>query len=205
MADNNYHSAFEINRAAPAFEYVWDATLDDGRGMWRPLSSDDFAGGGGGGGSGTVTVDNGPVIKAIGSGVSNSSGINLTLVGLNSKIDTLNGKIDTLNSAVSSGADALSVTCSTVFTGSLAASDAASLHTVFGYNSGISQYLRVFDGTSSAGTLIGVIAIGAANNFSVDFTSKGAAVEDGVFVALSTSPNSQVNSSSNAIITIVWK
>ncbi len=64
MADRNYGSSFNQPKAAPAFCYIWDDTLNSGSGMWRPQNADD---GGGSGGSGST--DMGPTILAIGSGV----------------------------------------------------------------------------------------------------------------------------------------
>ncbi len=36
MADRNYSSSFNQNKAAPAFGYVWDSTLNGGSGSWTP-------------------------------------------------------------------------------------------------------------------------------------------------------------------------
>lgn len=55
MADRTYSKAFEINRAAPAFLYIEDPTLNNGSGGWRPFRTTD-SGGGGGTISGDVNV-----------------------------------------------------------------------------------------------------------------------------------------------------
>lgn len=113
-----------------------------------------------------------------------------------------NAKLDTLNAYNTP----CSRTCSTMFTGSLLAkASAGEIHSVFGYCSGASQYLRVYDGTNVSGSVIGVIAIPSSNNFSIDYSAKGAAVSNGIFVALSSSSTSHVATGADAIITIVWK
>lgn len=171
MADRTYSSAFNQNKAQPAFNYVWDAaatyTASDGTpvtGAWVPSTP-----AAGGGGSADFTATN----IILRSGVNNNA--------------------------------AASQSSSVNFTGSFGVSAAREFHSVFGYCSGNAQYLRMFDGTGSNGTFLGVIAISQQNNFSVDFSAHGAKVTAGIFVAFSSSPSSQVATGPDGIITIIWK
>ena len=111
--------------------------------------------------------------------------------------------------AIASGnanTDPASVSCSVNFTGSLLAKAAAGeLVSIFGYCSGNAQYLRVYNGINESGSLVGVIAIPSANNFSVDFGAKGVDMSTGIFAALSSSPSSHVATGNDAIISIIWK
>ncbi len=171
MADRTYSSAFNQNKAQPAFNYVWDATAtytaSDGTqvtGAWTPAIP-----AAGGGGSADFTTTN--VILVSGA------------------------KSDAAASQSSSAG----------FTGSFGVSAAREVHSIFGYCSGNQQYLRMFDGTGTNGTFLGVVAVAAQNNFSVDFSAHGAKTTAGIFVAFSTAPDSQANSGPDGVITIIWK
>lgn len=111
--------------------------------------------------------------------------------------------------AIASGnnsAAAASVVSSAVYTGSfLGKEGAGEVHSIFGYCSGNSQFLRIFDGTGVNGTLISVIGIDQQNNFFADFSAHGARVTAGIFVAFSSSPTSHVPTGADGIITIVYK
>ena len=61
----------------------------------------------------------------------------------------------------------------------------------------------MYDGTGTNGNLIGVIAIGSANNFSADF-AKGVTTTSGIFVATSSSATAHV-AGTNVMATITWK
>lgn len=102
------------------------------------------------------------------------------------------------------GGSAENKTFSNQFTGQLLGfSGTGSLSTVFGYNSGANQFVRIIDGTTTGGNVIAVIAAGAQNNFSVDFGSKGVVIQSGVVVTMSTSPTTNTLTS-DGLITVVW-
>lgn len=173
MADRTYSRAFEINRAAPAFSYIEDPTLNDGSGAWRPLRSSDFAGGGGSPG------DNTPVVVAIASGNAALSSIN---------------------------APAAKAYTSDLSQNLLAKGSSGILFAINGYNSytGV-QYLHVYDNINSGANLISTVAVEGANNFSLDFGSKGVSMPSGIFACNSLTPVAQTNGGNDFFLTITYK
>jgi hypothetical protein len=109
-----------------------------------------------------------------------------------------------LRSGVANTAPA-SITSSVNFTGSFGVTSAREVNSVFGYCSGNAQFLRIYDGTGTNGTLIGTIAVSQQNNFSVDFNTHGVTLSAGIFVAFSSSPSSHVATGPDGIISIIWK
>lgn len=103
------------------------------------------------------------------------------------------------------GEPASSITTSTFKTSLVARTGEGIFYGLFGYCSGAAQYLRLYDGVSESGRLLGVFAVPSANNFSLDIPPVGMAVNDGIFAVLSTSPSSLVASGSDAIITITFR
>ncbi len=202
MSDRNYSASFNQNKGAPSFNYVWDgAALITGAGgaittgAWTPAGQ--ATGGGGGGGTADFTATN----------IILTTGVNASVSG-NGLLATTNALLTTSNALVTSGnvyAAPSSVTNSLGFTGAFGVSAAREVDSLFGYCSGNAQYLRMYDGTGTNGTLVGVIAVSAQNNFSTDFGAKGARVTAGIYVAFSSSPSSAVATGPDGIITIVWK
>jgi hypothetical protein len=179
MADRNYSKAFDIHRAAPTFSYVWD---DDAiiTGAGALIYTGAWR---------PVTADD-FAAGGGGGGTSGTTDMAPTIAAI--------GSGNAYEAPATYG-------CSINYTGSyLAKASAGTLLTIFGYNSGAQQFLRMYDGTGTNGNVIGVIAIGSANNFSADFTSKGISTVSGIFVATSSSPTSH-SAGTNAIVTVVWK
>lgn len=181
MADRTYSKAFDINRSALSFNYVEDSTLNGGSGAWRPLRPTDFSSITLSGAS--VSVDNGPVIAAIGSG-NNSLASILT------------------NTSVASKAFTPSFT-----NGLLAKNSAATLYTINGFNNytGI-QYLHIYDNNSAtAANLVGVLAIDSKDNFSIDFGPVGLSMTSGIYARNSLSPVTQENGGNDIYLTISYR
>lgn len=178
--EKTFTRAFEINRAAPAFQYVRDDTLYGGEGGWRPLSPDDFGSISISGAQ--ISIDNGPVIAAIGSG-NNSAASTATYSAPTSKAFT------------------------PTFAGSLLAKGAAgTLFCVNGFNNytGI-QYLHIFDNVDATANLVSVVAIDGKDNFSIDFGDKGITMNSGIFIRNSLTPVTQANGGNDLFITASFK
>jgi len=182
MADRTYSKAFEINRAAPAFLYIEDPTLNAGSGGWRPYRTTD-AGGGGGTISGDINI----------------SGIGQLIL-----------ETDALEELAASGNAYLAPALKSFTNGFsnrlLAKPSAGTLFGVNGYNNNTGiQYLHVYDNVNSGSNLINVIAVDAQNNFSVDFGSKGIQMNSGIFVCNSTTPAVLNNGANDLFLTISYK
>jgi len=180
MADKTFTAAFDIGKSALAFQYVHDATLYGGAGGWRPLSNTDFGSISISGAE--ISIDNGPVIAAIGSG-------NASLA-----------QIATYEAPTSKS-------FTPAFAGSLLAKGSAgTLFSVNGYNNytGV-QYLHIFDNVDASANLISVVAIDGRDNFSIDFGDKGITMNSGIFIRNSLTPVTQANGGSDLFITASFK
>lgn len=206
MSDRIYSTSFNKNKAAPAFSYVYDSSLNSGSGAWTPALPSS-----GGGGSADFTATNIILVTGVNNSTSGNSLLtvaNALLSTNNSLSTTANSLLTTTNALIGSGnayASTTSTSCSSNFTGAFGVSAAREFHSIFGYCSGNQQYLRMFDGTGTNGTFLGVVAVAAQNNFSVDFSAHGSKVTAGIYVAFSSSPSSQVATGPDGIITIIWK
>ncbi len=181
MADKTYTTAFGIGHSALGFQYVYDSTLYEGNGGWRPLANTDMAGDISISGA-SISVDQGPVIAAIGSG--NNS---LTQIA------------------------AYEAPASKAFTPTLAGSllVKGSAGTLFGINGFSSytgvQYLHIYDNTAATTNLISVLAIDSNDNFSIDFGDKGITMNSGIFARNSLSPITLENGGNDLFLTAYYK
>lgn len=181
----SFGDIFNANKSTPVFTYG----LDSGRvylnGNGMPCT----------GAMVPVAVDsNGALLVSLSSGSSGGGGV----------VDS-----PAIVAAIASGNASLAATSIsasdgfvTTFLGKTGPGEA---HSVFGYNSGNSQFLHIFDGTGINGSRISTSLIGSNNNFFVDFSSHGTDVENGIFTAVSSTPIGTPASGTGVLISVTWK
>ena len=109
-----------------------------------------------------------------------------------------------LNPTLGTGS-AYNTSYSNTFTSSfLSLSGAGKLLKVYGYNSGVAQFIKIIDGTTTGGNVIGVTAVGAQSNFNIDFSMPGVLINSGVVVALHLLPTG-TPVVAGALISTFWK
>lgn len=77
------------------------------------------------------------------------------------------------------------------------------LHSVFGYNSGAAQFVKLIDGTTTGGNVIGLNAVGAQSNFNITFPTNGVLVQSGIIVTMNSFPTGSAQTR-DGFITVVW-
>ncbi len=80
------------------------------------------------------------------------------------------------------------------------------LYNIAGYNSNTgSQFVHVFDNTSSGANLVSTFTVDGADNFSIDFGALGIYMNTGILICNSTTAVTQTNGASDIFLTAVYK
>lgn len=176
MADRNFSKAFEIGRSSPVFNYIYDNTIASGNQTgWWRPMNASDFGDISVTQSGVFNMESAEIVEAIASGNSYKAPF--------SRANT------------------------TGFASNiLVKNSAGTLCSINGYSNytGI-QYVHVYDNTNSGDGLVSVVAVDAANNFSIDYGSNGIIMNSGIFICNSLSPVVQQNGSDNIYIVVSYK